>query len=513
MMYRSAATLALICAADTARALCAPEPGAQMLSQITITNSSGGGQSGYLSPDVLSEIVVQGRTTCPATVAGLTAIAEEINAAYDAVGARLAFAQPITLNGTVGGVELVEITYGQVIVTPTADTDPDYILRRAGARAGDLADLEALQARLATFPETEDIRVTAELDPGAAEGTTDLALSVEEPEPWVYGLTLSNDGAPEVGEWRAGASITRTSLTGLRDPLTMSVRGGQGNRSLSLGYSRPVGDDGTRISGGLSVERNAFVNATAPIDDLVNRTQTLTLGVSHPLRAGDEGSDILEAGLVVTRERSDLLGVSITEQDVAELSLGSSHVWRVAGESVTALSHRIGFARLDDGVVGATDDIIRWSGTALHARLLNEDWSLTGQFNWQFSNGPVAAAQRFSVAGAQAVRGYPASESGSDAGYSLRVELSRDIPLTDGPDLSGFAFIDAGRSWDRVTGGGSVANDPLYSAGFGVVIGVPLAADGPRMDMRITAAIPLRETATFTDNGDVELLVAAGVSF
>ena len=128
-------------APSTALALC-PQSSEPRLTALTIA-----GESGYLDMATLDAIREDGLATCPATVEGLTAISEAINVAYDAAGARLAFARPVTLEGTRGGVELVEIVYGAVNVAPTQDTDPAYILRRAAIAQGDLADLDILQER------------------------------------------------------------------------------------------------------------------------------------------------------------------------------------------------------------------------------------------------------------------------------------------------------------------------------------------------------------------------------
>ena len=499
--------LVLTLAAGPAAAFCPPAGDVPPLTEIAVTEGSG-----YLDGATLAAIVAQAVGQCAADVAGLSAVAERINAAYDEVGARLAFARPVELDGTRGRVELVEITYGEIIVAPTKDTDPAYVLRRAQTQAGDLADLEALQSSLAVLPETDDIRVVAELQPGAEEGTSDLILTVEEPERWQRAVTLSNSGAPDVGEWRLGLAATRSSLTGLRDPLSFGASVGEGALALDAGYSRPVGNEGARIGAALSLARNRFVNAAPPVDDLENRVATLRLDYSWPLNAGDEGNDILNAGLTLTRERSALLGVDITEQDIAEFTLGSSHVRRDPGSSITAISQRIGLSRLQDGLA-ADATILRWSGTALHARLLSEDWTLTGQFDWQLSNTAVAAAQVFSATGPAAVRGYPTSEGGSDAGYVVRVELGRDFGDGEGADFGGFLFADAGRGWDRVAGGGSVAKDPIYSAGIGATASIPLGGEGVRLNLRVTAAVPLANTATFRDRGEVDVLFDASLSF
>jgi hemolysin activation/secretion protein len=71
--------------------------------------------------------------------------------------------------------------------------------------------------------------------------------------------------------------------------------------------------------------------------------------------------------------------------------------------------------------------------------------SLYGGINSQSANKNLDSAEKFSLGGAQGVRGYPSGEGSGDEGMVAQLELRADLPLqTAGAMWQAFMFTDYG---------------------------------------------------------------------
>ena len=440
------------------------------------------------------------------------AVIEAINAAYEAAGADLAFARFGGLDGAAVLIELVEIRYGAVRVTGNAHTDAGYVLGRAGARPGDLADLRRLEDRLGRFPETEDIRVDAALAPGAAEGSTDLTLTVTEPPNLRRTVSVDTLGSPDSGRLRLGTTLSVASLTGLRDPLSVSLTASEGALSGVFAYARPFGTEGARIGLTLTGERVRAVRAAAPLNDLRTRAFQAGIAGSLPLRATSEASDFLTFGLTHARDRSVLAGVVLTDQRTTELALGSSHVRRFPGRGLVALTHALRVGRLDDRVTPARVSYLRHEGSLSGLYALGADWTLGGEARWQAGSRTLPVFAQFSPLGRSGVRGYAAASGATDAGVLARLELRRaPVDLGRSAQLSPAVFADAGRGANRV--GGAMVRGPLYRAvGLSLDLGGAAGRAGGFAG-NLTLALPLNDALPRVRKGRVQAAASLSVQF
>ena len=135
-------------------------------------------------------------------------------------------------NGTVA-IELVEGRVGQVVVRGNEYTDTDYLLDRISLKPGDLVEVGALENDVLRLGATNDIRVRAELGAGSAFGTTDIYLLVQEPQNSEGLLFFDNSGQSESGLYRANLTMVKRSVSGRRDPLTISIMGSEGTAAGS----------------------------------------------------------------------------------------------------------------------------------------------------------------------------------------------------------------------------------------------------------------------------------------
>ena len=71
--------------------------------------------------------------------------------------------------------------------------------------------------------------------------------------------------------------------------------------------------------------------------------------------------------------------------------------------------------------------------------------SLYGGVNGQAAQNNLDSAEKFTLGGAQGVRGYPSGEAAGDSGYVAQIELRADLPFEPmGTQWQTFLFVDHG---------------------------------------------------------------------
>lgn len=500
-----AAVLALLALPGGAlAATCPPAAGAAALGQVIFA-----APSAILAQSDLDAIATA-HAACARDVASVEAVIEAINTAYEARGADLAYAE---FGGTRGGrvvIDLVEIRYDQVLIQGAQRTRPDYLRARAGAEPGALADIRRLESRLARLPETDGLRVEADLRPGTRPGTTILTLNVAEPPAQRGFFGLDSTGAVDSGQARLSAGVTLTSLSGLADPLSLSVSRTEGSRQLALSYARPWGTEGARLSFGLSVERSEALFAPAPATGLLTSGGQVTVGLAHPLRADADRTDSLTLSATLALDASELGGVALSDTRTLEIALGSSHLRRVEGRAL-GLTHALRLGSVDDRVTPGSYTYARYEGSVFALAALGSDWSLGAEARWQYATDPLPAFAQFSATGRAGVRGYGRVAATNDAGAVARIELRRS-PFDSGRlRLSPFGFADAG--YGASHGAGGLTAGPLRAS---VGLGLDLSADlgrGRSLTGSLIAALPLVDALPRVRAGSPEIVAALTFGF
>ena len=496
-----AAALPVHAAAD-----CAPARGGAALGRVDFT-----GPSAILPPEELDAIAAR-FAGCRRAPASVEAVIDAVNAAYAARGADLAFADFAGTADRTVRIALIEVRYDAVEVEGAARINPDFLRARAGASPGALADIRALEARLARMPETDGLRVEADLRPGARPGTTTLVLRVEEPPRLRAVIGADTTGAVDSGQARLTGAVTVPSLTGLADPLTLSGSLSEGSRQVALAYARPLGAEGARLSFGLSYEATEAIFAPPPGNALTTTGVQATAGLAWPLRASDAGSDSLTAALTVAFDASALAGVAVSDTVAVEIALGASHLRRFPGRGVIGLSHALRAGTVDDRATPAGYTYLRFEGTAFALAALAGDWTLGAEARWQYATGPVPTFAQFSATGRSGVRGYGRVAASTDAGALLRGEVRRaPVEAGGGLRLSPFGFADAGLGASH--GGAGLVAGPLRAA---VGLGLDAAYDlgrGRTLAGSLVAAMPLADAPPRLRAGEVQIVASVSLGF
>jgi len=170
----------------------------------------------------------------------LTHILNEVNSQYISRGYPNAYAylpEQIVDDG-VFYVKLIEGVIGKVILENNKYTNDVYILSHFHLVPGDLFDIADLEQQLLLYNKwAPGVAITARLEPGEEEGSTDIILTAHELNPTEVMVSGDNYGSAGYGEYRAGATVSMNSLTKNRDILSYGATLSQGTLNVFADYS------------------------------------------------------------------------------------------------------------------------------------------------------------------------------------------------------------------------------------------------------------------------------------
>lgn len=450
--------------------------------------------SAYLSPAEIDAVVgdLVGTRIAPANVG---AVAARFNALYDARGIALAQALIERVDPGAGlvAVELLEARIGAVRPGGRLARE-DYYRRRIGVGPGDLADNRVIQANLQRFSVTDGIVADARFVPGAERGRTDLAVEFAEPPKHTFTVSADTFGTPATGEYRARFGFTDASLTGVLDPLGLTLTVSEGSRALGASYARPVNALGSRVFASIEGERSVTLGATRVTAHSINGE----VGLNHALVTEPRLRVLARGSALGFFDESILAGVRINDQVGGGAQAGLTLVHERPGLLVS-YDQLVRHVVWDDRVLartGLNTTHLAGGGTVIVRPADRVALSVRG--GWQAAFGERApSAYRTTIASPEIVRGYPTGLSAGDGFYWVRAQIEGDLPLGEARELGirPFAFADVGQAFERAAGG-SVAQDMLSSVGAGIAVRAWNRGTG-----EVFVSKPLRDANGF-DAGD-----------
>jgi hemolysin activation/secretion protein len=320
-------------------------------------------------------------------------------------------------------------------VTVKGGRQSDRILARAPSLApGAVPDFNAVQRDIVLLNRTQDRRVTPEVTAGAAPGTIDVNLAVEEHSPLHGSAEISNYSSAQTSDLRVAGTLHYDNLWGRGDSLSISSQFAPRRPSdgtvLSANYLARLGaaqalayyvhsDSDIAIIGGVSVIGKgdmAGVRLILPLSQKPDFYQSVTLGFDYKsfqenVRLGaDQSSAPIRYAPVTVGWRGDWSGDPVT----GNLSL--SGTWGIRGIGDDAFGFATKRYKASPsffylrGEAGATVDF--WHGAQVHGRLAG-----------QYTDGPLVSNEQFSIGGSESVRGYFESETLADYGLAYQFEL------------------------------------------------------------------------------------------
>jgi hemolysin activation/secretion protein len=323
--------------------------------------------------------------------------------------------------------------------------------------------------------------------PGAETATADATLTLQEARPVRLYAGWRNDGSPPLDRDRFFAGVEIADVLGIPswvnlEALTAADRdefhGGRGLMRLFLPSHREL-----RLGGYWT---QAESTTTLPGFDSVSALEAWNVSMRWllPLPAwrgwrGDLGlgADFYRLDSVVSAGSTGISG----RADALHLVAGIQAVYRHGAlhsglDAEVAVSPGGVSDAADDASHGALRSGAQAQYTLIRAgvwlqRELSGGWTAVGRTSGQWTSDPVLPVQEFSPAGANGVRGFPASSALGDDGILGSMELL--TPLLPLPAvlkslrIRASAFVDAGHVHDAVTGD----DDTLASVGTGLRLG------------------------------------------
>jgi len=373
------------------------------------------------------------------------------------------------IEGRLGAVRVENASRqrGAVIAAPLARLTPGELLRA-----------DTLERSLLLLGDASGLRAEATLQPGAALGTSDLVVKVEDVPLFSGALGADNFGNRYTGAWRATGSLQLNGALGLGEQIQLqTLVTHEDLYNYRLGYQMPLALWSTRIGASLSHLDYALDEEFGALD-AYGSAKVASVHVTQPLLRS-RGMN-LNARLQYDHKRLiDHLGLYATNEHkrshLATLALDGNWQDSMGGRAVSQWSLAWVHGQLRLGSPAQQQRDAQTARSAGSFQLLTASlarwqagsgpWSLHGRINGQWSRSNLDSSEKMSLGGANGVRAYPQGEASGDQGLLGTLELR--YALDGNWQLSG--FVDAGkvkfqhRPWNAASNHRS-----LHGAGIGL---------------------------------------------
>lgn len=293
----------------------------------------------------------------------------------------------------------------------------------------------------------------ATLQPGASVGTSDLVIAVNSADLFSGDVEADNYGNRYTGQYRLGGTFNMNSPLRIGDQVTLNaLSSGEDLRYGRLAYQLPIGGDGLRAGAayfdtsyrlgkdfspleahGTGTGGSAFFVYPFIITQKSNLTGTASLEEKHLTDYADATATVTEKHVYLAE-----LGVSGARRDTL---LGGGFSSANLSLALGDLNINSPIARLIDELSAETSGrYVRLSYGASRLQQLTSSTFMSIALAGQRSNKNLDTSEKFSLGGADGVRGYPQGEDIGDEGYMVNLELRQRFA----PALQGILFYDAG---------------------------------------------------------------------
>lgn len=331
---------------------------------------------------------------------------------------------------------------------------------------GELVTDASLERRLLLLNDLPGLKARATLVPGERFGTTSIDIELTE-KPVSAFLGYSNSGTEETGEYRVDLAVDLNNPLRLGDQL--SLRGIHSTDNLfryeRVGYSVPLGYQGLRL-GVSALNTDYKLGGDFKDLDISGRVRSHDATLSYPFIRTRSKNLIgaLQYRRTTTRQREFGMPYSHDSLPVTTASLYYNKIDDDSSATAINLAYTTnfwyhGYESRQEHVSSKLDaDLTYLTGATRH-------WDFYFHGQGVYSSTDLPDTEKFSLGGAESVRGYPSSQVRGDKGYLVTMEMRRQWRVSSIPGYFSL-FVDTG----GVNNKGFAGYDRISSAGLGLVL-------------------------------------------
>ncbi len=414
----------------------------------------------------------------------------------------------VTIQVREGSLERVDVKRaGNVSGRLNDEYIRDRILQSASVPLS-FAKLEDALQLLRADPLIGDIR--ANLTTGSQENQSILQITFSEAQSFSIRPFFDNYGNSSTGIYRVGVNFQELNSTGNGDPILFGYTRSGSADVYQLNYTYPIDSRGGTIGLSFAAGQNPIVEP--PFDSLNIKTdsQTYELAYRQPLMRSPREEFALGASIAIENSNAYFNNRSFNFQNFKfDDGQSQSRVLRLTQDYLSrdprgAWALRSTF-NLGLGILGATirndgspdGRFFYWIGQVLRVEQLGADKDTLAFFrlNLQLSGNQLLSLNRFSIGGAQSIRGYRQNQLSGDNGIQASAELQFPV-IRDREGISLvklLPFIEAGTIWN--SSGINSSPQSLLGIGMGATY-QPI----PKLLLRLDYGIPLVKVSNSGNN-------------
>ncbi|MNM44414.1 POTRA domain, ShlB-type [compost metagenome] len=363
-----------------------------------------------------------------------------------------------------GGVVILQVTetrIGQVRVVGAEHNDPQRLAARVPAlQAGAVPDFERAQSQLTELNRSGKRQVVPLVKQGAADGTMDVELKVDDKSPWRYSATVNNDHSVDTEPLRSILTVGHDNLWQREHTASLTFFAAPQDLDQanvwSAAYGMPLGSPDWMLEfNGYRSDSNVVstgqTNVTGKGHALgvkLSHTLPMTGAWWHQLSAGIDFKD-LDESVAMVGQASNFAPLKYAPLTLAYSGFrqGDKHQLNVGLQAVFGARSMFGY--------GSSDDEFDWKRAYADPSFfafkleLSDTYTLESGAQWyarlsaQMTDQPLVSGEQFAAGGMFTTRGYRSAEGIGDYGALATLEWrTRPLGLWGLQDWRFYGFVD-----------------------------------------------------------------------
>jgi hemolysin activation/secretion protein len=362
---------------------------------------------------------------------------------------------PQDVNKGVVQIKIIEGKVGKVIIkldkVSASRLKSSVMTKFIAARnpPGGFIDLNGLERSLAILNEIPGNEVDGELSEGDQDETTDIAVNARGTGLFAGRVDATNYGASSTGPAQLITSLSLNNPSGYGDQVTLDAIGSQGSIYGQLKYGMPVGNDGWRVSAGISALDYKSLTSFSPIISQ-GTAQTYGLYSTYALERTARSTKNITVNYENKSYNNQSNGVQSSNYQINNLTAGLNggnllqETYINWGLTATAGSLSISNTNQanNDAQGAATKGAFAKLGFngAITQPLPIKNTNLVVSVYGQLANKNLNSAEQLYLGGPYGVRAYPVAQGGGAQGTVASAELNHTLVQ----NLQVGTFFDAG---------------------------------------------------------------------